>query len=124
MFVNNFLKEVKEIVDNIDTESISNVIKVVKDVKNSNGRIFFAGSGGGAGHSSHAVCDFRKLLLNDSKRKSTIRLKYNVIYIKERLSILFKSLFDKDYRNWVIKRVFDINWQLEKMIQLGLKKRK
>ncbi len=66
MFVNNFLKEVKEIVDNIDTESISNVIKVVKDVKNSNGRIFFAGSGGGAGHSSHAVCDFRKLLLIES----------------------------------------------------------
>ena len=29
-------------------------------------RIFFAGSGGGAGHSSHAVCDFRKLLSIES----------------------------------------------------------
>ena len=66
MFVKNFLNEVKEIVENIDEESISNVISVVKDVKDSKGRIFFAGSGGGAGHSSHAVCDFRKLLSIES----------------------------------------------------------
>ena len=66
MFVKNFLNEVKEIFDNIDEESISNVISVVKDVKDSKGRIFFAGSGGGAGHSSHAVCDFRKLLSIES----------------------------------------------------------
>jgi D-sedoheptulose 7-phosphate isomerase len=26
-----------------------------------NGRLFFCGSGGGAGHASHATCDFRKL---------------------------------------------------------------
>tara|TARA_B100000902_G_C27291823_1_gene907593 strand:+ start:1649 stop:2248 length:600 start_codon:yes stop_codon:yes gene_type:complete len=66
MFVKNFLNEVKEIFDNIDEESISNLISVVKDVKDSKGRIFFAGSGGGAGHSSHAVCDFRKLLSIES----------------------------------------------------------
>lgn len=66
MFVKNFLNEVKEIFDNIDEESISNVISVVKDVKDSKGRIFFAGSGGGAGHSSHAACDFRKLLSIES----------------------------------------------------------
>ena len=66
MFVKNFLNEVKEIFDNIDEESISNVISVVKDVKDSKGRIFFAGSGGGGGHSSHAVCDFRKLLSIES----------------------------------------------------------
>jgi len=66
MFVKNFLNEVKEIFDNIDEESISNVISVVKEVKDSKGRIFFAGSGGGAGHSSHAVCDFRKLLSIES----------------------------------------------------------
>ena len=30
-------------------------------IRDRNGRLFFIGSGGGAGHSSHAVCDFRKL---------------------------------------------------------------
>jgi D-sedoheptulose 7-phosphate isomerase len=62
MFINLFLKEIKEVLDNIDEDSIKNVVDVIKDIKASGGRIFFAGSGGGAGHSSHAVCDFRKLL--------------------------------------------------------------
>jgi D-sedoheptulose 7-phosphate isomerase len=30
-------------------------------VRTENGRIFFLGVGGGAGHASHAVCDFRKI---------------------------------------------------------------
>jgi len=65
MFVNKFLSEIKEILEEIDKEAISNLIQVVKEVKDTGGRIFFAGSGGGAGHSSHAVCDFRKLLSID-----------------------------------------------------------
>jgi len=31
------------------------------EVRERGGRVFFVGSGGGAGHASHAVCDFRKL---------------------------------------------------------------
>src|SRR5439155_1577008 len=31
------------------------------DVRDSGGRLFLVGSGGGAGHASHAACDFRKL---------------------------------------------------------------
>lgn len=33
----------------------------IAQVRDRGGRLFFIGSGGGAGHSSHAVCDFRKL---------------------------------------------------------------
>lgn len=62
MFIDEFLNEIKEIVQNIDKKSISNIVKIIKLVKDLDGRIFFAGSGGGAGHSSHAVCDFRKIL--------------------------------------------------------------
>ena len=62
MFIDEFLNEIKEIVKSIDKKSISNLVKIIKLIKDLDGRIFFAGSGGGAGHSSHAVCDFRKLL--------------------------------------------------------------
>lgn len=60
-YIKNYLKEVKEIVDKIDFEDIEKVIEVIKSVKKSNGRIFFVGVGGGAGHASHAVNDFRKI---------------------------------------------------------------
>jgi len=62
MFIDEFLNEIKEVVKSIDKRSISKLVNVIKEVKDLDGRIFFAGSGGGAGHSSHAVCDFRKLL--------------------------------------------------------------
>ncbi len=60
-YTNNYLKEVKEIVDKINVEDIKSVIEVIKFVKKENGRIFFVGVGGGAGHASHAVNDFRKI---------------------------------------------------------------
>ena len=41
---------------------------------------------------------FDSLLLNKRKRKSRIKLKYRDFFIKDRLSILYKSLFDKEYR--------------------------
>ena len=61
-FNNSFLSEAKEVIDNLNIEDLESVINVIYDVKKENGRIFFCGSGGGAGHSSHAACDFRKLL--------------------------------------------------------------
>ena len=44
------------------------------------GRVFFCGSGGGAGHASHAACDFRKLAhiecycVNDNTSELTARI--------------------------------------------------
>lgn len=60
-FSEEFLLECKEIIDRIDTGEIENTADIISDVRNNRGRLFIIGSGGGAGHSSHAVCDFRKL---------------------------------------------------------------
>ena len=38
-----------------------------------------------------------------------------------RCSIIYKSIFDKEIRTWLIKRITDKQWQKEKLIQLGLK---
>jgi D-sedoheptulose 7-phosphate isomerase len=61
-FEEQFFDQLKKIVDAINMDEISETIKVIKSIKQVGGRIFFAGSGGGAGHASHAACDFRKLL--------------------------------------------------------------
>jgi D-sedoheptulose 7-phosphate isomerase len=56
-----FLEESIQILKLIDRSDIANVVEVLVSVKARKGRIFFCGSGGGAGHSSHAAADFRKI---------------------------------------------------------------
>jgi len=60
-FIHKYLSQTKQILEQINCEHIANVIQVLKAVRNNQGRLFLIGSGGGAGHASHATCDFRKL---------------------------------------------------------------
>lgn len=53
-----YLNNCSQIADKINAEDIYSVVEIVSGLK---GRLFVIGSGGGAGHASHAVCDFRKL---------------------------------------------------------------
>jgi D-sedoheptulose 7-phosphate isomerase len=62
LFIDEFLENSVSILSSIDRKSIDKACYLIKDVKDQGGRIFFAGSGGGAGHSSHAACDFRKIV--------------------------------------------------------------
>lgn len=60
-FSTKYLEQTKEIAEQLDPKIIENMAKGLKDLKERNGRLFFIGSGGGAGHASHAVNDFRKI---------------------------------------------------------------
>jgi D-sedoheptulose 7-phosphate isomerase len=60
-FSQNYLEQTSQIANSLDSEIIENIAQELSSLRERNGRLFFIGSGGGAGHSSHAVCDFRKL---------------------------------------------------------------
>ena len=60
-YISSYLGEVKEIADKLDKVEINKMIEVLKEVRDKKGRLFIIGVGGGAGHASHAVNDFRKL---------------------------------------------------------------
>jgi D-sedoheptulose 7-phosphate isomerase len=60
-YIASFIEESREILSKINQEDIDKVAHAIAKVKSVGGRLFFCGSGGGAGHSSHATCDFRKL---------------------------------------------------------------
>jgi len=60
-FTDQFLNETADIAAKIDREAVERLARLLAEVRQRGGRLFFAGSGGGAGHASHAVCDFRKL---------------------------------------------------------------
>ncbi|QTE22251.1 nucleotidyltransferase domain-containing protein [Polaribacter cellanae] len=70
------------------------------------------------------VAVYNNYLLNESKRNSVYKRKSTELFIKNRMSIIYKSLFDKEHRQWLLKRITDKNWQQEKLIQLGIKKSK
>jgi D-sedoheptulose 7-phosphate isomerase len=59
--ITRYLAEAREILDQLDVDAIESLVDRLRQVRESRGRLFFVGSGGGAGHASHAVNDFRKL---------------------------------------------------------------
>lgn len=61
-FTANYLRDVCTIAQALDVERIEAMVRILDEVRDSGGRLFFIGVGGGAGHSSHAVNDFRKIV--------------------------------------------------------------
>ena len=60
-FIEQYIEDAKGILDEIDKEQIINMIEIISGMRAGNGRLFILGVGGGAGHASHAVNDFRKI---------------------------------------------------------------
>jgi D-sedoheptulose 7-phosphate isomerase len=60
-YVSRYLKEVAEIAGKIDQQQVERIIDVLIETRQSNGRLFILGVGGGAGNATHAVNDFRKI---------------------------------------------------------------
>ena len=60
-FINQYFAEAKKIIDKIDRDQILKMVSIISETRDKNGRLFILGVGGGAGHASHAVNDFRKI---------------------------------------------------------------
>jgi D-sedoheptulose 7-phosphate isomerase len=60
-FVQTYLEQTAEIARTIDADALEAMAGVLRKTRDRGGRLFLIGSGGGAGHSSHATCDFRKI---------------------------------------------------------------
>ena len=60
-FVDKYLSEARLIIDKIDPKNIEKMVDILVNVRESQGRLFFIGAGGGAANASHAVNDFRKI---------------------------------------------------------------
>ena len=56
-----YLEEAIQILCKMNHAKIDHMLDILLEVRQQSGRIFFLGVGGGAGHASHAVNDFRKI---------------------------------------------------------------
>src|SRR6266581_449956 len=60
-YVAQYLQEATEIARLLDCSAVERTANMLFELRERGGRLFLLGVGGGAGHASHAVCDFRKI---------------------------------------------------------------
>lgn len=60
-FSRDYLAQAGEIIAKLDVDAIEKIAGLLGDLRRRGGRLFVLGVGGGAGHASHAVNDFRKI---------------------------------------------------------------
>jgi len=60
-YTEQYLKEVVQVANAIDREQVNRIVEVLVELRDSPGRLFLLGVGGGAGNATHAVNDFRKI---------------------------------------------------------------
>lgn len=88
-----YLREAAEIVSKIDAGQIERAANLLRLVRDRGGRLFLMGVGGGAGHASHAACDFRKIA-----RIEAYSVTDNVSELTARVN---DEGWDTSYRNWL-----------------------
>ena len=60
-YIKTYLAETAEIAARIDQHAVAQMLTILLTIQAAQGRLFILGVGGGAGHASHAVNDFRKI---------------------------------------------------------------
>jgi len=61
LYARQYLQEASLIIEQLEIPSIETITELLVKLRQRGGRLFLVGVGGGAGHASHAVNDFRKL---------------------------------------------------------------
>lgn len=97
-YVNQYLKETKEIIQRIDRDAIAAVIDLLSNLKQSKGRLFILGIGGSAGNASHAVNDFRKICKIEAYAPTD--------NVSELTAWTNDDSFDVVFKNWLLTSKF------------------
>jgi D-sedoheptulose 7-phosphate isomerase len=92
-YVAQYLQQAAQILQKLDQSAIEKTADLLVDLRNRSGRLFLIGVGGGAGHASHAVCDFRKIANIESYAPSD-----NVSELTARVN---DEGWDTCYANWL-----------------------
>lgn len=60
-YTTEYLDEAVRIIAGLDRAAIDRIVAILADIRETGGRLFILGVGGGAGNAGHAVNDFRKI---------------------------------------------------------------
>jgi D-sedoheptulose 7-phosphate isomerase len=88
-----YFEEVTKILSLLDQSAVERTAALLLELRERPGRLFLLGVGGGAGHASHAVCDFRKIAQIEAYAPSD-----NVSELTARVN---DDGWDTCYANWL-----------------------
>jgi len=104
-YTQKYLAEVHRITAEIDADAIERMVELLVRLRKRGGRLFILGVGGGAGHASHAVNDFRKIAGIEAYTPTD-----NVSELTARIN---DDGWDTTFSNWLrISRLSDIDMVL------------
>jgi D-sedoheptulose 7-phosphate isomerase len=92
-YVAQYLQEAAEVLRRLDQSAVEQTADLLLELRERFGRLFLLGVGGGAGHASHAVCDFRKIAKIEAYAPSD-----NVSELTARVN---DEGWDTCYANWL-----------------------
>jgi D-sedoheptulose 7-phosphate isomerase len=92
-YISRYIEESVQILRKLDQQSLDRILTLILEVREAGGRLFFLGVGGGAGHASHAVNDFRKIAGVEAYAPSD-----NVSELTARIN---DDGWETCYRNWL-----------------------
>ena len=92
-YIEQYIEEASDILAKLDPDAIQKLVELLIEVRENNGRLYFLGVGGGAGHASHAVNDFRKIAGFEAYTPSD-----NVSELTARIN---DDGWDTSYVNWL-----------------------
>jgi D-sedoheptulose 7-phosphate isomerase len=92
-YIPQYIQEATKILTLLDQEVIERTADLLLALRQRSGRLFLIGVGGGAGHASHAVCDFRKIAQIEAYSPSD-----NVSELTARIN---DEGWDTCYANWL-----------------------
>jgi D-sedoheptulose 7-phosphate isomerase len=93
IYAKQYIEEAMLILNQLDQSAIERTTDLLLQLRKRSGRLFLLGVGGGAGHASHAVCDFRKITQIEAYAPSD-----NVSEITARVN---DEGWDTCYANWL-----------------------
>ncbi len=88
-----YIQEATRILSLLDQSAIERTTDMILELRERSGRLFLLGVGGGAGHASHAACDFRKIAQIEAYAPSD-----NVSELTARVN---DEGWDTCYANWL-----------------------
>ncbi len=92
-YVKQYVEEAILILKKLDQSAVEHIADLLLELRKRSGRLFLLGVGGGAGHASHAVCDFRKIAQIEAYAPSD-----NVSELTARVN---DEGWDTCYANWL-----------------------
>src|SRR5437660_11631449 len=93
-YSSDYIDEAVEILKRLDQKVIDRTVDLLVELRSRGGRLFFLGVGGGAGHASHAVNDFRKIAGIEAYTPTD-----NVSELTARIN---DDGWDSAYANWLL----------------------